>query len=141
MEKGVLMHTLQITHSIELDCPPLKAFDGWLDSKIHGAMIDGQADIDPTIGGKFSIWEESIVGKTTLVDRQNLKIEQDWRYEYDDWPSDKPSHISLRFEPRSDGTTVLHFDQCCVPENHLAEIEKGWNEYYWRPMREYFSKS
>lgn len=133
------MHELQLEHKIELDCPPLKAFDAWLDSNTHSQMIDGQAVIDPTIGGKFSIWEESVTGKTTLVDRQNMKIEQDWIYDYKDWPKDKPSHISLAFEPTREGRTIVHFMQCCIPAQHLAEIEDGWKKYYWQPMREYFS--
>lgn len=132
------MHKVQISQQIDLNCPALKAFDAWLDSKTHGEMIDGVADIDPTIGGKFSIWEEGVIGKTTLVDRQNLKIEQDWRYNYEDWPENEPSHISLRFESKLDGQTTLHFEQCCVPRQYLEDIEKGWQEYYWKPMRRYF---
>lgn len=131
----------EINHKVELSCKAEQAFEAWLDAKRHGDMIDGQAEIDPTLGGKFSIWEDAVIGKTTLVDRGNLQIDQEWRYAYDDWPASEPSKIGLWFEDKGDDNCVLHFTQTDIPEKYFLDIEQGWKDYYWKPMREYFNKS
>jgi activator of HSP90 ATPase len=38
------------------------------------------------------------------------------------------------------GGTRLSFRQSGVPEEHYDDINQGWRDYYWKPMREMTEK-
>ena len=122
---------------------PQTVFKAWMDSKSHSAMLgDGQAKINSRVGGSFSIWDGAIVGKTLQIDPKKRRIVQSWRYSYDDWPKDKPSKITLEFiiDKSNPEHTRLRFWHSGIPEKYAVDIAKGWKDYYWKPMRAYFSK-
>lgn len=132
------MQTKNITQKILLSCSPQDAFDAWLDSKIHGEIIGTKAEIDPKIGGKFSLWDGEMTGKTTAVDSKKLTITQEWRDNGSDWPVDYYSVITVTFLPAEDNKAELIFSQTGIPEEHAKDIEKGWQKFYWEPMKQYF---
>src|SRR3990167_314563 len=121
-----------------LNCAPEEAYRALVDSKKHGDMIGGDAKIDPKIGGLFSIWGGAVTGKTIELDPKKRRIVQSWRYEYDDWPENEPSKITVEFVPNKNGCK-LRFWQSDVPDKYVDEIAGGWRDYYWKPMQEYFS--
>lgn len=134
------MSTPQIQQSVILSCTPFDAYSAWMDSTLHSAMLgDGDAKIDNRVGGEFSVWGDSVTGKTISLDPKKFKIVQEWRYEYDDWPKEKMSTITLTFNPAGQGKTDLQFEQIGVPEKYKEEILQGWKDYYWKPMQSYFS--
>ena len=135
--------TATIKEEFVLDCAPDVAFKAWLDSKSHGEMLasPGEASIDGKVGGTFSIWDGAITGKTLEIDDENLRIVQDWRYDYDDWSKDAPSKLSITFAPHENEKTLVQVLHTDLPENHVKELTEGWNQYYWAPMKEYFSKN
>ncbi len=108
-----------------------------MDSEKHGEMIGGSAKIENKIGGKFNIWDGAVTGETLELDPKKYKIVQSWRYEYDDWPKDVPSKITLEFVSYNSGCK-LRFLQSDVPEKYAEEVAQGWKDYYWKPMQEYF---
>ena len=59
-----------IEQGVDFNCLPEIVFKAWLDSKQHGEMIDGNAKIEPIVGGNFSIWDASITGITTKIDKR-----------------------------------------------------------------------
>ena len=121
-----------------LNCTPEAAYKAWMDSKTHGAMIGGNAKIAAKVGGKFSIWDGAVTGDTLELDPKKHKIVQSWRYDYDDWPETEPSKITIEFVPYRKDQCKLRFWQSGIPEKYADEIAKGWQDYYWKPMREYF---
>lgn len=126
-----------------LDCTPAEAYEAWLDSKKHSRMLGGESDeakIDPKVGGKFSVWGNTVTGETLELSPEKYRIVQTWRYEYEDWPEDMPSKIIIEFVPYKEGKCKLHFWQGGVPATHVDEITEGWKDYYWKPMQKYFSK-
>jgi activator of HSP90 ATPase len=129
--------TRSIKESIILPCTPEKAFEAWMDSEKHGEMIEGNAKIENHVGEEFSIWDGAITGKTLELNPEKLQIVQEWRYEYDDWPKDSPSKIILEFLPHNKTGCKLQFSQTEIPSKYVEEIEKGWKEYYWEPMKKY----
>lgn len=60
------------------------------------------------------------------------KIIQSWRA--DDWPDKHISTINITLKKIKEGTE-LTFVQTDVPEEHINEIEKGWHDFYWKPMK------
>lgn len=123
-----------------LDCTPVVAFNAWLDSKQHGEMIDGSAEIDRGLDGKFSIWDGAITGETLEIDEKNHKVVQSWRYNDDTWPEDKASTLTIEFAIEGTDKTKIIFKQINVPEDMLENTSKGWKQYYWKPMQKYFAK-
>lgn len=134
------MQTKNIKQSIILPCTPQQAYDAWLDSKTHGEMIGAKAIIAPTIGGTFDIWDDYLIGKTIEIDKEKRKIVQKWRDNSTDWPKDYYSTITIEFLPHQDKQTKLVFQQTGIPEKHLDSIAKGWEDYYWKPMKNYFKR-
>lgn len=115
---------------------PQILFKAWIDSDIHAEIIGSSAEIDPTVGGKFTIWDNYITG-TTIEIIQDKKITQHWRTT--EFPENSPdSLLELLFEPVREGTklTLIHKN---IPDGQAEEYKKGWKEFYFEPMLEFFS--
>ena len=128
MEKLIVSVDLHVKREI--------LFHAWLDSTEHSSFTGSEAVIDPTIEGRFTAWEGYISGKTLEMDTPN-RILQSWRTtEFDD--SDADSKLDIHFESISNGTrlTLIHTD---IPEGQSDMYREGWEEYYFKPMLEYFN--
>lgn len=134
------MNTKNIKQSVILPCSPKEAYESWMDSEKHGEMIQGNAKIEAKVGGTFSIWDGSITGKTLELDPKNFRIVQSWRYDYEDWPKDHFSKITIKFTSYKSGLCKILFSHNGIPEMYAEEITQGWEEYYWKPMKDYFQK-
>ena len=56
-----------------------------------------------------------------------------------EWPEGyPPSRLEFRFEAKDDGTevTMIHSE---VPASQAEAYRQGWVDYYWTPLKEYFS--
>ena len=116
---------------------PRKLFKAWLDSKMHGQMVDGNAEIDPQIGGRFSIWDGYITGETVETVPE-AKIVQKWRTT--DFPEGaEDSILTVEFEvfERGSRLTITHSN---LPDGQGEEYREGWIEYYFLPMADYFAR-
>lgn len=133
------MNNKIIKQTVVLKCLPQETFNAWLDSKSHSDMTGGGAKIDPVVHGKFTAWDKYIEGETLEIDPKNLTIIQAWRENEDEWPEDYYSQIKVKFLKHGNKETKLEFEQTGIPEIYLEDLEKGWKDYYWKPMQEYFS--
>ncbi len=111
-------------------------YKAWLDSDTHSAFTGSPAKIDPVKGGKFTTWDGYISGPTIeLV--PGRKIIQTWRSTDFD-AKDPDSTLEIQFEQHDRGSarlTILHSN---LPERLLEELRKGWKDFYFQPMKEYF---
>lgn len=126
----------KLTISVDLPVQKEVLFHAWLDSAEHSSFTGSEAVIDPTIEGSFTAWEGYISGKTLELDPPNM-ILQSWRTtEFAD--SDADSKLEILFESISNGTrlTLFHTD---IPEGQGDMYKEGWEEYYFKPMLEYFN--
>jgi activator of HSP90 ATPase len=127
----------KLTVSVDLPVQKEVLFRAWLDSAEHSSFTGSEAVIDPSVGGSFSAWQEYISGKTLEMDFPN-RILQSWRTtEFDD--SDADSKLEILFESNKNGTrlTINHSD---IPDGQGDMYREGWEEYYFKPMLEYFSQ-
>lgn len=112
-------------------------YEAWLDSEGHAAMTGSPAQVDGKVGGKFSAWEGYIFGTTLeLVPHQG--IVQAWRTS--EFPEDAPdSSVEVLLEEISGGTkvTLTHRD---MPADQVESYRQGWEDFYFKPMKAYFSK-
>ncbi|MCX6802966.1 MAG: SRPBCC family protein [Candidatus Diapherotrites archaeon] len=111
-----------------------KIYSALMSSKLQSQFTGSKCVIGKKVGGRFSAFDDYASGKNLeLV--PNKKIVQSWRAS--DWPKGVVSKINFEFE-ETKGKTILTFTQTGVPEEFAKEIERGWGEYYWNPIKEMF---
>ncbi len=118
--------------------PPKQVYDVYVDPKKHSEFTDSKATGKPVVGGKYSSWDGYIFGKYILLD-EGKRVVQDWTTT--DWEEGyHASKLELTFTQVPEGTEIVmvHSD---VPRAQAVEVEQGWTEYYWNPLKEYFSKA
>jgi activator of HSP90 ATPase len=114
---------------------PAKIYQAWLSSEGHMAMTGSPASVDGSVGGKFSAWEGYIFGKTLEL-TPNQRIVQSWRTA--EFPDDAPdSHLVVDLEEVAQGTKVI-LTHSNMPEDQVGSYRQGWEDFYFKPMREYF---
>ena len=89
------------------------------------------------MGGKFTAWDGYIFGSTLGLE-PDRRIVQAWRTS--EFPDDAlDSQLEILFEEVAEGTevTLTHSD---MPEDQVHSYRQGWEDFYFKPMQEYFSK-
>ena len=98
-------------------------------------MTGNPANVDGKVGGKFIAWDGYIFGLALEPDQ---RIVQAWRTS--EFPDDSPdSRLEILFEEVGEGTkiTLIHSD---MPEDQVYSYWQRWEDFYFKPMKEYFSK-
>ena len=112
-------------------------YNAWLSSEGHSAITGSPANVEGKVGGKFTAWNEYIFG-STLELTPDQRIVQAWRTS--EFPDEAPdSRLEILFEEVEGGTkvTLTHSD---MPEDQVDSYQQGWEDFYFKPMREYFRK-
>jgi activator of HSP90 ATPase len=128
--------TEKLKMSVVLPVKPDKLYHAWLDSKKHAEFTGDAADIDPKVGGKFTAWDGYIIGKNLELEPPR-RILQSWRTT--EFPEGAPdSMLEILIEPDGDGSklTLIHTE---IPEGQSEDYKQGWKDYYFAPMKAYFS--
>jgi uncharacterized protein YndB with AHSA1/START domain len=117
---------------------PQEIYDAWLDNLAHSEMTGGKAIMSDRLGAAISAWDGYISGRNLqLVPAE--RIVQSWRTtEFADEHED--SVVSVVLE-EVDGGTLLTLVHANVPDEHTSYEQGGWQQYYFEPMQEYFSKT
>jgi len=115
---------------------PHEIYETLMDSKKHTKLIGDEAKISRELGGKFAVFGKYATG-LNLELIPDVKIVQSWRAA--DWPEDHFSRITFLLKPAKTGTKFI-FTQAGVPKESYDSIKKGWEDYYWKPMKEIFLK-
>lgn len=119
-----------IRQSYEIKAPIEKVWQALVDPKIIEQWGGGPAVMSDEVGAKFSLWDGEIYGVNTEV-VPNEKLVQDW------FTTDITDATSVEFYlEEQDGKTTIQLTHERVPEDEYMEIEKGWFEYYFEPMKE-----
>ena len=122
------------------DMFPVRAseiYEAWLSSEGHAAMTGSPAQVDGTIGGNFNAWDGYISG-STLDLIPNQSIVQAWRTT--EFPEEAlDSHLEILLEEVEGGTkvTLSHSD---MPDDQVDSYRQGWQDFYFKPMRDYFDR-
>jgi activator of HSP90 ATPase len=116
---------------------PAEIYEAWISSEGHTAMTGSSANVDGRVGGKFSAWDGYIVG-TTLELTPNQRIVQAWRTsEFSTEAPDSRVEVLLEKVDRGTKVTLIHSD---MPEDQIESYRQGWEDFYFKPMKEYFGK-
>lgn len=124
--------------STVLPAAPEDIYLGWLSSREHSAFTGSPAQIDSRLGGKFTAWDGYIQG-TTLELEPYQRIVQSWRTT--EFPAGSPdSRLEVQLEAVEGGTklTLIHTE---IPDGQGQTYYSGWEDFYFKPMMEYYSKT
>ena len=115
---------------------PRAIYDAWMSGKGHTAMTGSKASVTAKVGGKYTAWEGYISGRTLEL-KPGARIVQSWR-STEFGPDDPDSRLEILLEKSARGTkvTLVHTD---IPPGQAASYRKGWLDFYFTPMKEYFS--
>lgn len=110
-------------------------YKAWLSTQGHTLMTGSPAKVDGRIGGAFTAWDGYIWG-TFLELEENKEIVQAWRTA--EFPEDaEDSYVEIILE-ESNGRTKLILIHSTIPEEQADSYKIGWEDFYFKPMREYF---
>jgi len=126
-----------IEQRVIVSASPEQAYDAFIDPVKHSAFTGSKATCDARVGGEFTAWDGYISGKNLKLDR-GKKIVQEWVTT--EWPPKyPPSKLELTFKKVKEGTEIsmTHSE---VPAEQAEDIEQGWTNFYWEPLKEYFKK-
>ena len=129
--------TVTISQTVYIPAKPVEVYDMFLNPRKHAQFTGAKATIQRRIGGKFTAWDGYISG--TIIEMvPRKKIVQEWQTT--EWPSGmEPSILELQFNHEGDGTTIT-LTQSKVPSAQAKGYEKGWNDFYWEPLKKYFNR-
>ncbi len=127
----------KIKMSAVIPATPKEIYNAWLNSKAHSDFTGGAAKIDPKLKGKFTAWDDYISG-TNIELVPHKKIVQAWRTtEFPDKHPDSILEVILEPVPKGTKVTFIHSE---IPDGQSEDYKKGWKDFYFTPMKKYFSK-
>ena len=116
---------------------PAEIYKAWLSTKGHTAMTGSAAKVDGKIGGKFTAWDGYILGSTLALE-PDQRIAQAWRTsEFPDEAPDSLVEITLKETKSGTKITLTHSQ---IPAGQEDSYRQGWEDFYFKPMKEYFRK-
>jgi activator of HSP90 ATPase len=133
-----MLETTTITQAVTIPAKPVQVYDALINPLKHAAFTGAAATGDAVEGGAFSAWDGYITGTYVKLQRAR-QILAEWKTT--EWPAGYPaSQLNLSFQDSDAGTlvTMVHSE---VPLSQAEAYRKGWTDYYWTPLKEYFATS
>jgi activator of HSP90 ATPase len=126
------MKTKTIRQSVTFKTSPHAVYEALMDSRKHARFTGAKAKISRKVNGRFTAYDGYIEGiQLDLV--PDKKIVQAWRGS--DWPEGHFSKATFSLKKIKNGVR-LTFTQSGVPSQNYRDINQGWRDYYWKPMKE-----
>jgi activator of HSP90 ATPase len=129
----LVMRTATLHQLVMFGAPPERVYEALMNSAMHTEFTGAPAAIHPHVGGDFTAHGPSISG-TNVALEPGRTIVQRWRVA--GWPTGHYSTVHYSFEP-SDRGTLLRFMHQDIPSDLAKEIDVGWEERYWKPLKKY----
>jgi activator of HSP90 ATPase len=107
-------------------------YDLYVTARKHALFTGAPAKINSREGDSFSAHGNYITGENLRMIKDQL-IVQRWRAE--GWgPEDPDSTFIIFLEPKGKDT-LLHAVHAGVPDREYDDLDKGWHQNYWEPMK------
>lgn len=127
---------MEFTIEEVINTPAPSIYNSWLDSDGHSEMTGGEAECSNETGGLFTAWDGYISGKNLELVQDKL-IRQAWRTT--EFEANQPdSIVEIAFKPVNERKTRITLKHTNL-EDHDSHYKQGWYEFYFNPMKEYFS--
>jgi activator of HSP90 ATPase len=119
----------EFTLTVTINTKAEKIYNAYLSSEGHSAITGSPAKVDGEVNGDFSAWDGYIWGMFLEL-KKNKRIVQAWRTSED-------SIVEILLE-EDHGKTKLTLKHSNIPEGQAESYRTGWEDFYFKPMREYF---
>lgn len=129
------MKTKTLKQVVQFKASPREIFEMLVDAKKHSRFTGSAVKISRKVGDAFSAYDGYIEGRNLEI-VPGKKIVQSWRGS--DFPEGHYSVACFELKPKNGGTE-LTFTQNDVPAALFADIQKGWKDYYWEPMKQFLA--
>jgi activator of HSP90 ATPase len=110
-------------------------YTAWLSSEGHTALTGSPAKVDGVVNGDFRAWDGYIWGMFLELE-SNRRILQAWRT--GEFPTEGEDSIVEILLSEEQGKTKLTLNHSNLPEGQADSYKKGWDDFYFKPMKEYF---
>jgi activator of HSP90 ATPase len=130
------LKTIKKSYFIKSSLP--KVWDALVNPKDISAWGGGPAKMGGKEGFEFFLWGGSIWGKNTQVIFQK-KLVQDWFSETENKKWESPSIATFILSEEENGVK-LELIHANVPDEDANDIDKGWDDYYLGPLKDYLEK-
>jgi activator of HSP90 ATPase len=121
---------------VEYKASPQRIFEAILSSKDFTAFSGYPAEIDPKVGGAFSMFGGLVVGRNVEL-IPNQRIVQAWRLSQE-FPEGIYSLVKFELKPEGSGTRII-LDHTGFPEGHFDHLDTGWYSHYWEPLKKFLA--
>lgn len=127
-----------ITQRVVVSATPAEVYEAFVNARKHAAFTGSPATGSARVGARFTAWDGYISG----VNRKLVKgrvIVQDWQTTQ--WPEGAPpSTLQLTLTKAARGTEI-RMVHSKVPAEQADSYRQGWFDFYWKPLKAYFSKT
>ncbi len=111
-------------------------YEHWLSSEGHTKMTGGMATVSNKVGENFTAWNGYIEGENLALTPYS-KIKQSWRTsQFEENEADSQIEILLNEMNGETEITLIHTHLSASGEHY----KQGWDDHYFDPIRDYFSK-
>ena len=125
----------QFTLTVRINAKAETIYKAWLSSEGHSAITGSPAKVDGTVNGDFTAWDGYIWGMFLELE-PNHRILQAWRTS--EFPSEAEDSIVEILLEDEKGKTKLTLNHSNMPEGQADSYKTGWEDFYFKPMREYY---
>lgn len=125
----------EFTLVVTINSKAEKFYEAYLSSEGHTALTGSPARVDGTVDGDFTAWDGYIQGMFLELEK-NKRIVQAWRTA--EFPEEAEDSIVEILLEEDHGKTKLTLKHTNIPEGQADEYKTGWEDFYFKPMREYF---
>lgn len=159
-----------IKQEVHFDAKPQEVYEAYVDANKHAEITGAKVVFEDKVGGKFSAWDAGLEGENLELVRGKKIVQKwradDWPEGHysmltiELFPVNQSSVILgseatpesfNSIQDKSDSKrdsgqarmtegTRLVLTQENVPNDKFDDIDSGWHQYYWEPMKEYFRK-
>ena len=127
----------EFTLIVTINAKAEKFYEAYLSSEGHTALTGSPARVDGTVDGDFTAWDGYIQGMF-LEFEKNKRIVQAWRTA--EFPEEAEDSIVEILLEEDHGKTKLTLKHTNIPEGQADDYKTGWEDFYFKPMREYFGE-
>lgn len=132
----------EFTLSETLNASTETIYTAWLSTQGHTSMTGSPAKVDGRVKGEFTAWDGYIWG-TFLELEAKKRIVQAWRTsEFPEDADDSQVEVLLEEIASTEEShlamtkvTLIHSN---IPAGQEDGYKQGWEDFYFKPMREYF---